>query len=292
MSKTVFLSYARGDDESFVAHLYADLAARGFTLWWDRVSMPSRGLTFLHEIREAIDSHERFLLVLGPEATLSDYVVAEWQHAVNYGKAINPILRLGDFPLVPDELKLHHVEDFRDDTRYSFHLENLVRQLSEHAAPMGKIVGVPSLPGHLLARKDRLRSLKDALLSDLQQPVVVTGVAARVGVYGMGGIGKSVLANLLARDIEVRRAFPEGIFWVPLGTEPDLVELQRNLAHELGDNDYFDNVAQGLAKLSDLRPPELYCSCWMTLGNALTLRPSVPSAPAAARSSRRGMLVS
>ena len=33
-------------------------------------------------------------------------VVAEWQHAVTCGKAINPILRIGDFPLVPDELKL------------------------------------------------------------------------------------------------------------------------------------------------------------------------------------------
>jgi hypothetical protein len=158
--------------------------------------MPTRGLTFLHEIRDSIDAPERFLLVLGPETTTSDYVIAEWQHAVTYGKAINPILRLGDFPLVPHELKLLRVEDFRADTRYAFHLESLVRQLSDPVAPMGKLVGVPSLPRHLLTPPDRLQSLKDALLAGLQRPMVVTGAAARVGVHDMGGIGKSALADL------------------------------------------------------------------------------------------------
>jgi len=89
MSKSIFLSYARGDDEPFVARLHADLTARGFDVWWDRASMPARGLTFLHEIRDAIDARKRFLLVLGPKAITSDYVIAEWQHAVTYGKAIN-----------------------------------------------------------------------------------------------------------------------------------------------------------------------------------------------------------
>jgi hypothetical protein len=89
MLARIFLSYARGDDESFVARLHADLTARGFDVWWDRVSMPARGLTFLHEIRDAIDTRERFLIALGPKAITSDYVIAEWQHAVTYGKVIS-----------------------------------------------------------------------------------------------------------------------------------------------------------------------------------------------------------
>lgn len=59
----VFLSYARGDDESFVKQLYEDLTAKGFSVRWDRVSMPSRALTFLQEIREAI-TQRNFWLVL------------------------------------------------------------------------------------------------------------------------------------------------------------------------------------------------------------------------------------
>ncbi len=86
----------------------------------------------------------------------------------------------------------------------------------------------------------------------------MTGAAARVGVHGMGGIGKSVLANMLARDTEVRRAFPDGIFWVPLGVmkaqeaESKLMQLQRNVAGAFADNVYLDNVAQGRAKLGEL----------------------------------------
>ena len=50
----IFLSYARGDDEPFVIRLHADLTAAGFTVWFDRESLMSRGLTFHHEIKDAI----------------------------------------------------------------------------------------------------------------------------------------------------------------------------------------------------------------------------------------------
>jgi hypothetical protein len=249
LSISIFLSYARSDDEPFVSRLHADLTSCGFDVWWDRISMPARGLTFLHEIRDAIDARDRFLLVLGPAATTSDYVVSEWQHAVSYGNAINPILRLADFSLVPDELKLLHVEDFRDDSRYSFHFENLVRQLSAPVSPMGKLFAVPSLPRHTLARRDSLQSLKVNLLDDIQRPIVVTGAAARMGVYGMGGIGKSVLVNLLARDSEVRRAFPDGVLWIVFGIAPNILELQRNVLNIFLDSESIENVAQGRVKL-------------------------------------------
>src|SRR4051794_40852864 len=130
---TVFLSYARSDDvepfdpaTSFVARLHRDLEAAGFDAWFDRVDMPSRSLTFHQEIRDAIAARERLLLLVGPKAVASDYVWQEWQFAWREAdKVITPILRLGDYPLVPGELKLLHCEDFRDDTQYSFHLENL-----------------------------------------------------------------------------------------------------------------------------------------------------------------------
>jgi tetratricopeptide (TPR) repeat protein len=253
MNSSVFLSYARNDDEPFVQRLYRDLTACGLDIWWDRVSMPSRGLTFLQEIRDAINARERFLLIIGPKAVTSDYVVAEWRHALTYGKPLSLILRLGDFPLVPDELKLLHVEDFRDDIHYAFHFANLVRQLSEIVAPMGRLVGVPGLPPHLLARPTHLQALKNALLADVRSPAVVTNAAVWVGVHGMGGIGKSVLANMLARDTEVRRAFPDGIVWVPLGTRPNLLEQQHNLAKVFADDPgFFNNVDEGRAKLDEL----------------------------------------
>jgi len=249
---TAFLSYARDDDEPFVKRLYEDLTARGFEVWWDRVSMPSRALTFLQEIRDAITARDRLILVVGPAAVRSDYVTAEWRCAFELGKPVNPALRLGDYDLLPDGLRLLDARDFREEASYAEQLEHLVRQLSEPVPPMGKLVGVPSLPPHLLRREDRLRALKDAVLADVIRPTVVTGTAARLGVHGMGGIGKSVLAQMLARDFEVRRAFPDGVVWVPVGQEPSLVALQREVAQALGDLGEFTTAWEGKTRLQEV----------------------------------------
>lgn len=77
MSQRIFLSYARGDDERFVRALHAGLTSAGFDVWFDRLSMPSRSLTFYQEIRDAIESCDRLLLVIGPHALVSDYVTTD-----------------------------------------------------------------------------------------------------------------------------------------------------------------------------------------------------------------------
>ena len=42
------------------------------------------------------------------------------------------------------------------------------------------------------------------------KPVVITGASSRVGLQGMGGIGKSVLAAAVAR-YGIRRSYPDGV---------------------------------------------------------------------------------
>lgn len=249
---SVFVSYARGDDEPFVARLSSDLKAQNFEVWWDRLSMSARGLTFLQEIRDAIGNAERFVVVLGPEAKASAYVNAEMRHASIYGKPFNPVLRIGEFEDVPAELRRLHIEDFRDDDEYQLHLRNLIRQLSEPSAPMGELIGMPGLPANVLPRGEQVRALRAALLADLHGPVTFTGADSRLGLHGMGGIGKSVLANLLARDVEVRRAFPDGVVWVPFGHEPDLAKLQRDVLREFSEPGDSEGVEQGRVALSRL----------------------------------------
>jgi len=157
MRTSLFLSYARGDDEPFARRLYDDLTARGFDVWFDRVSMPSRLLSFHQEILDAINMRDRLLLVVGPKAVTSDYVIQEWQFAYfAANKCVTPIVRqngrdaagraVDGYALMPEDLKLLHAEDFRDDARYAEHLENLVRQLQEPPPVVGKLVAVPELP--------------------------------------------------------------------------------------------------------------------------------------------------
>ena len=229
----IFLSYARGDDvqpydpaTSWVQRLSRELTAAGFDVWFDHLSLPSRGLTFHQEIRDAIAACNRLLLVVGPQAASSEYVQQEWQFAwFEAEKVVTPILRSGDYPLAIPELALLHAEDFRDDSQYAVHLKELIRILNDPPTTLGKLIGVPSLPAQYLTRTDRLIPLRDAVRSGLDSPASfggttahqqfhgIAGTSRHVGVPGMGGIGKSVLANLLAHE-EVeplqRPPFPPG----------------------------------------------------------------------------------
>ena len=92
---SIFLSYARDDDEPFVRRLYDRLTNARFDVWFERVSMPSRQLTFYQEIRDAISASDRLVLVVGPDAISSEYVKQEWRFAYFEAlKCVNPIVRL------------------------------------------------------------------------------------------------------------------------------------------------------------------------------------------------------
>jgi hypothetical protein len=119
-------------------------------VWFDRENMPSRALTFLHEIREAINEHDRLVLVFGPGALNSEYVEAQWRHALEMGRPVNPVLWLGDYPDMPDELKLLDALDLRDDARYPVRIGN-ARAPALRARPAdgqagGRAVAAAALP--------------------------------------------------------------------------------------------------------------------------------------------------
>jgi hypothetical protein len=63
--------------------------------------------------------------------------------------------------------------------------------------------------------------------------VAITGQGQAVGIQGMGGIGKTVLAAALAHDSEVREAFPDGVYWLTIGQKPNLLLLQSQLLRQL-----------------------------------------------------------
>jgi NB-ARC domain/APAF-1 helical domain len=93
--------------------------------------------------------------------------------------------------------------------------------------------GVPGQRPNYLRRREYLDRLKQAVLGASDRAVGITGAtpqSARVGPHGMGGIGKTVLAIDLVNDDEIRRAFPDGIFWLTLGQAIVPLRLQGELA--------------------------------------------------------------
>jgi len=118
---------------------------------------------------------------------------------------------------------------------------------------IASLYNVPHLPPKFLPRPEELAQIKQKLLGNASQKLVMTGVSQRLGVQGMGGIGKTLLATAVARDEEVQRQFPDGVMWVTLGETPDIVTRQTDLAsYLLGNRPYFEDIPQGKAELRQL----------------------------------------
>jgi hypothetical protein len=158
---------------------------------------------------------------------------------------VTPVLRLGDYSLLPDELSGLQCLDFRTQLSARHLLQGLLRVLSfglwkgfkghrvslshrqalnrlfevlEEPASVGGLHGVPSLPAHFLPRTEELESLREALLAGVFQRLVITSAKQSAALVGMGGVGKSVLAMALARDCQVRRAFADGVILLLRGS--------------------------------------------------------------------------
>ena len=93
---------------------------------------------------------------------------------------------------------------------------------------------MPPLPEHFVERPEQQRRVKEDLLCEGAQ----TGTLVVSAIYGLGGIGKSVLATKLAREKDVQSRFSDGILWATLGQNPDILPLLSGWIQALGDSDY------------------------------------------------------
>lgn len=87
----------------------------------------------------------------------------------------------------------------------------------------------PAIP-EALARESALIG-RDTLLTEFKQQL---STRKNWAFYGLPGIGKTALASALATDPEVQHQFRDGILWVGLGTEPNMMSLLAHWATLLG----------------------------------------------------------
>ncbi len=103
-----------------------------------------------------------------------------------------------------------------------------IAEYAERKRPATSMVEPPSinlaplLPPVLIQRTDVLSKIKRGLL-DPTNPE--SNASHCVGLIGMPGVGKSILAALLANDPEVKAKYPNGVLWATLGKHPDVLSL-------------------------------------------------------------------
>lgn len=101
----------------------------------------------------------------------------------------------------------------------------------------GILIGVPNQKPHHVPRTGDMQRIKNALFNLNRQSVGIVGsrpqTNVRVGLQGMGGIGKTELAVYTVNDPEVRHAFPDGVYWTSLGQEPAVESLQSSLLNQI-----------------------------------------------------------
>jgi hypothetical protein len=250
---SLFLSYARGDDEPFVRRLYEGLTGVGFNVWWDRENMPSRLLTFLQEIREAIHTSERTIVIIGPEAVRSDYVRAEWQAALAESKVVVPVLRLGNYELLPSELRGLHCPDLRPERNWEEGIAELIRILREPIPPLGELLGsIPPPPPFFQPRPAQMTQLADAFFLEAREPVTLSVAEAAMVVYGIAGVGKTVLIAAFARATTTRRSFRDGVVWLNADPHAEPLGIIQQLGDLLRDSiQYYTNISSAVSRLRE-----------------------------------------
>lgn len=93
----MFLSYAHIDGFALARRLEADLAARGFTVFWDHGIRPEGADIGVMEF--AIEQADLMLALMTPDAPQTDYLKRGWQYAINHcHKSVIPLLAAGFDP--------------------------------------------------------------------------------------------------------------------------------------------------------------------------------------------------
>ena len=233
----VFLSYARIDGAALARRLQKDLTDQGFAAWLDKQRIAG-GAVWTDVIESALDQAEYVVALLTQGSYVSEICRAEQLRALRKSKCVIPVMAQSGAD-VPLHLEAKNYRDFTIEARYpqafaellsDLHARNGIELKPEFRKT--KYNTVPPLPVNFVARPESLAALRDALITDgLSSQIAVTSLK------GMGGIGKTVLAQALCHDDVVQQAFPDGIIWVAVGKEAsmDLARL-REVGKAIGDD--------------------------------------------------------
>ena len=243
----VFISYARKDAEEFATNLRKRLEEQEseITLWQDRTEMEG-GVGWWKQIEEALD-HVRFLvIVMTPAAMQSEMTRKEWRYARQSGVNVYPVKGCPDTELdyssLPNWMRKAHFFDLDKEW------ETFVNYLKSDREPKRVAFMAPDMPEGFIPRPREF----EHLIAQLVDPKHENPVAITTALQGAGGYGKTTLAIALCHDDRVMDDFDDGILWVTLGQNPNvLVELTKLYKALTGDQLAFVDEKDAELKLRE-----------------------------------------
>jgi hypothetical protein len=120
------------------------------------------------------------------------------------------------------------------------------------ALPGPIYAGLPNLPDVYRPREADLRAPQASLIKSDRNDGIV-GQSRAVGLRGMGGVGKTLLAAALVHAADVRLAFPYGIVWLTIGRTANAMVQLRVLARAVsGQPTDYTSVAEACSDLGRL----------------------------------------
>jgi tetratricopeptide (TPR) repeat protein len=281
----VFLSYGRKDVyedktnaveqeahfpivEKVYRHLYGLRESTNLEPWFDKLCL-THDRHFTDSINLAIEHADYMLLFIGKHSMASEWCEREWKHALANCVPVIPILLEGSWG--DADIQAAYPETIRytdginpqkaDGTLDDNHLlTRIVSAIQQQPAPLAQAVGARKLPEHYIERKQYVDELKKQLgvndknYAQQKNIVGITSQQETAALQGIGGIGKTTLAQAICADCEVRRGFNQ-IFWLEVGpdkTITDLPALLRTIGTSFGDAaEHYDSLQNARVRVQN-----------------------------------------
>jgi WD40 repeat protein len=224
----IFISYAHKDGAEVALRLQHDLS--DFDVWLDRTRLAG-GVSWTDEIETAVDEADVVLALLTPAYAESRVCRAESLRALDHGRLVIPLMVVPGSN-VPLHLQILQYRRYPEDVSL-LRGDITGRRGIVAATPRHTYVTAPPMPAHIVQRPLEIAALRNALLADSAETCI-----SLTAVEGMGGIGKTVLVQLLCQNEAVQQAFPDGIAWITLGKHAaaDPTDYFREIAKVLQDD--------------------------------------------------------
>jgi hypothetical protein len=147
----------------------------------------------------------------------SEMVRKEWRYARQAGVCVYPVKGAPDsdlqFSNLPRWMSKAHFFDL--DKEWESFVAHVRKGCDAPRVPFM----APDLPENFVQREGEFGQLKNLLLSpDRKDPVAIT-----TALSGAGGFGKTTLAIALCHDEDIVQNFDDGILWVTLGQNPNVM---------------------------------------------------------------------